>query len=150
MSYQQGPYAPQDTYTQQQQLAKGDPYAQPGAYPPQQLYSQPGAYPPPPQQPYGTPPYARHGLKVRNPWANRALYSGIISLVLSSITLFSLVGFAGLITGTFAIARGVMALKQSKQLPGNVGRGQAIAAIVMGALAWAFVLLSLALRSAGS
>ena len=89
-------------------------------------------------------------MRTGNPWASRALYSGIISIVLSVLTLFTLVGFAGVITGTFAIFRGVTALNQSKQLPGNAGRGQAIAAIAMGALAWLLVLLSFALRSVGS
>lgn len=159
MSYQQDPYAPQDVYAQQQQLAAGQPYAQPGAYPPpQQPYGQPGAYPPPqqpyaqpgayppPQQPYGAPLYPQVGMKVINPFAKGALYNGVISIILGVVTLFSLVGWAGLITGTLAIVRGVQALNQSKRLPGNAGRGQAIAAIVMGVLAWMFVLLSFALR----
>ena len=188
MSYQPDPYAAQDVYAQQQQLANENPYAaqpsayppppqpygapaytqpgayaQPGAYPPpQQPYGAPGAYPPPPQygappqQPYGTPAYApvyaqAGAMKVSNPWARRALYSGVVSLILSLLTLFSLLGFAGIITGTFAIVRGITALKQSAQLPGNAGRGQAIAAIAMGTLAWIFVLLSFALRGlAGS
>src|SRR5579883_713506 len=171
MSYQQDPYAPQDVYAQQQRLAQGNLYAQPGAYPPpSQPYAQPGTYPPPqqpyvqpgayppPQQPYPyaqagaypPPVYAQPGMKARNPWASRALYSGVISLVLSLLTLFSLVGFAGLITGTFAIFRGVTGLNLSKQLPGNAGRAQAIAAIALGSLAWLLVLLSFALRSAGS
>ncbi len=134
MFYRQNPYIPQDAYAQLQ-LASDDPYVQQSAYPP-------------PKPPYGAPPYAPAGLKVSNQWANRALYSGMISLVLSLLTLFSLVGFAGLITGTFAIIRGVAALNQSKRLPGNVGRGKAIAAIMMGMLAWAFVLISFVLRSA--
>ena len=71
----------------------------------------------------------------------------MISLILGLVTLYSLVGFAGLITGTFAIIRGVAALNQSKRLPGNVGRGKAIAAIVMGMLTWTFVLISFLLRS---
>lgn len=87
-------------------------------------------------------------MKVSNPWAGRALYSGVFSLILSLVTLYSLLGFAGVITGTFAIVRGFTALNQAKTLPGNVGRGQAIAAIVMGVLAWIFVLLSFVLRSA--
>lgn len=192
MSYQQDPYAPQDVYAQQQQLARENPYAaqpgayppaqpaygayppppqnyaQPGAYPPPPAYTQPGAYPPPsqnyaqpgayppPQQPYGAqgyavPSYTQIGGKVNNPWANRALYNGIIALVLSLVTLFSLLGFAGLITGTYAIVRGITALKQSSTLLGNAGRTKAIVAIILGVLAWIFVLLSFALRGlAGS
>ena len=73
---------------------------------------------------------------------------GFLSLVLSLLTTLSQIGFAGLITGTFALIRGVSALNQSKHLPGSVGRGKAIAAIVMGILAWTFVLISFALRSA--
>ncbi len=169
MSYQQDPYTPQDVYAQQQ-FAQTNPNAQPGAYPPsQQPYMQPGTYPPPqqpypymqpevyatPQQPYTQPgayppyqqSYAQMGAKVSNVRANRSLYYGIISLVLSLVTFFSLVGFAGIITGTFAIVNGVMALKQAQSLPGNPGRVQAIAAIAMGALAWVLVLLSFARRA---
>jgi hypothetical protein len=149
MSYQRNPYDPQDVYAQQQRLANEDPYGQAGAYPPPQpAYGQAGAYPPPP--PYGGPSSVRPGLKVGNPWANGALYMGVVSLILSVITLFSLVGFAGLITGTFAIYRGVRALNQSKRLPGNAGRGRAVVAITLGVLAWVLVLVSFALRSAGS
>jgi len=133
MFYQQNPYTPQDAYAQPQ-LASNDPAVQQSAYPPL-------------QQPYGAPPHAPASLKVSNQWANRALFSGMISLALSLVTLYSLVGFAGLITGTFAIIRGVAALNRSKRLPGNVGRGKAIAAIVMGTLAWTFVLISFLLRS---
>jgi hypothetical protein len=83
-------------------------------------------------------------------WANRALYSGVISIVLGLLTLFTLIGFAGVITGTFAIVRGVGALNLSKQMPGNAGRAQAIAAIALGVLAWLFVILSFVLRAGAS
>lgn len=183
MSYQQDPYAPQDVYAQQQQLARENPYGappsapppaygapssytQPGAYaPPPQDYTQPGSYAPPPQnyaqpgayappqQSYGTPgygyaapSYTQIGGRVSNPLANRALYSGIIAIVFSLLTLFTLIGFAGLITGTYAIIRGSIALKQSSTVLNNSGRGVAIAAIILGVLAWVFVLLSFALR----
>lgn len=204
MSYQHDPYAPQDVYAQQQQLAKGDSYGQPGAYAPQQPYGQPGAYPPQqaygqpaygqpgvyspqqaygqpgayaPQQPYGQPgayapqqPYGQPGayapqqpygypvaqqqaapsyIKVRgNSWANSALYSGIFSIILALITFFSQLGYAGLITGTFAIYRGSVALVRANRLPGNPGRVQAIAAIALGVLAWVLVVVSLVTRSA--
>jgi hypothetical protein len=151
MSYERNSYDPQDVYEQQQRLAKEDPYGQAGVYPPPQpAYGQAGAYPPSPQPPYGGPSPVRPGLKVGNPWANGALYMGVVSLILSLITLSSLTGFAGLITGTFAIYRGVRALNQSKRLPCNAGRGRAIVAITLGALAWVFVLVSFALRSTGS
>jgi hypothetical protein len=165
------PYAQPDPYAQQQQWAHGAPYAQPGAYPPQPYgapaYGQPGAYPPPqpygapvygqpgaypPPQPYGVPPYAQAGgamrMKASNPQANWAMWSGIISLVLSMITLFSLIGSAGIITGIFAIIRGIVALNLAKKLPGNPGRGRAIAAIVMGLLGILLVSLSFMIRTA--
>ena len=173
MSYQD-PYAPQDVYAQQQQLGKSDvygapPYSQPGAYaqpqapygqpgvypPPPQQYAQPGAYPPHPQaygQPgmypppqYAQPNYPRSVMRVGNPWANRALYSGVISIVLALITFFSFYGYAGLITGGFAIFRGITALVQASRLPGNPGRIQAILAIVLGVIAWILVLSKLVL-----
>ena len=180
MSYQD-PYAPQDIYAQQQQLGKsevygGTPsytqpnaYGQPGAYPssPQPPYGQPGAYPPPygqpgaypPPQAYGQPlPYAppqqnyrQSALRGGNPWANRALYSGVISAILALITIASNVGFAGLITGAFAIYRGITALTLANRLPGNPGRIQAILAIVLGVTAWVLVFISFGLRGlAGS
>ena len=169
------PYAQPNPYAQQQQLANGAPYAQPGAYPPPPqsysapAYGQPGAYPPPqqpygapaygqpgayPPQPYGMPPYPQAngamGMKVGNPRANWALGSGIISLILGLITLFSLVGSAGVITGIFAIIRGVAALNLASKLPGNPGRGQAITAIVLGSLGILFVVLSFMIRGGSS
>src|SRR6185312_7169879 len=150
MSYQD-PYAPQDVYAQQQQLGNSGAYnppytqpgaytqppqyGQPGAYPPPPQYGQPGAYPPPPQygQPGAYPPnYMQAGLRTSNPWANRALYSGVISIVLAVVTIVSAYGFAGLITGAFAIYRGITALSVAKRIPGNPGRVQAMLAIVLG------------------
>jgi hypothetical protein len=169
------PYTQPDAYAQPAQ----QPYAQPGAYPPQQQYAQPGAYPqqqyaqpgaypqqqyaqpgayPPPQQ-YGQPGayqqpqpnYVRAATRGGNPWANGALYSGIISLVFALITFVSQIGYAGLITGSFAIYRGIVALNRSKNLPGNPGRTQAILAIVMGVAALLLVFASFAIRGvAGS
>ncbi len=166
MSYQD-PYAPQDVYAQQQQLGKSDPYsvpsytqpdayaAQSGAYPPPpQPYGQPGAYPPPPQ-PYGQPlpypppqqNYVRAAMRGSgNVWAKRALYSGVISIILALITMVSQVGFAGLITGAFAIYRGITGLTVANRLPGNPGRAQAIAAIILGVAAWLLVFASFGLR----
>ena len=82
-----------------------------------------------------------------NAWANRALYSGIISIILALVTVFSQVGFAGLITGAFAIYRGITALIVANRQPGNPGRTQAIAAIVLGIAAWLLVFISFGLRS---
>jgi len=151
MADQRNPYDPQDVYAQQQRLAKQDPYGQAGVYPPPPpTYGQAGAYPPLPQPAYGGPSSVRPGLHVGNPLASRALYMGVVSLILSVITVSSLAGFAGLITGTAAIYRGVRALNQSKRLPGDAGRGRAVVAITLGVLAWVLVLVSFALRSAGS
>jgi uncharacterized membrane protein HdeD (DUF308 family) len=87
-------------------------------------------------------------MKVGNPQANWAMWSGIISLVLSLITLFSLIGSAGIITGIFAIIRGIVALISATKLPGNPGRGRAIAAIVMGSLGILIVVFSFMIRTA--
>jgi len=143
------PYPSQDIYAQQQQLANASPY--PPQYPPQ-----PGAppYPPayPPQQPAIAPypsPYANmmSATNMSNPQARRAMINGIISVVLSLITLFALVGAAGLITGTFAIVFGFMGLNTAKQFPNNAGRGQAITGIVLGFVAWFLIIISFILRT---
>jgi hypothetical protein len=86
-------------------------------------------------------------MNARNPRAKRAMINGIISICLGVITLLSLVGAAGLITGTFAIIYGFIGLNRAKRLPNNVGRGQAIAGIVLGFVAWCLVILSLLLRN---
>jgi hypothetical protein len=81
-----------------------------------------------------------------NPRANRALINGIISIILSFITLFALVGYAGLVTGTLAIIYGFIGLNTAKRLPGNPERGRAIAGIVLGFAAWFLVILSFIIR----
>jgi hypothetical protein len=81
-----------------------------------------------------------------NAWANRALISGVLSIVLVLVTIISQVGFAGLITGAFAIYRGITALTIANRQPGNPGRVKAILAIVLGALALLLLLASFALR----
>jgi len=83
----------------------------------------------------------------RNARAGRAMIYGIISLVLGLFTLFTLIGFAGLITGTFAVIYGIGSLNFAKRFPNHPGMGQAIAAIVLGGLAWLLVLVSFSLRS---
>jgi hypothetical protein len=90
-------------------------------------------------QPYEAP---------RNLQAKRAIINGLISLVLSVFTLFTLAGFAGLITGTLAIVYGFLGLRAARQLPGNMGRRQAIIGIVLGGLAWVVVIVSLIVRAA--
>ena len=81
-----------------------------------------------------------------NPRAKNALIYGFISLGLSILTVVTLAGFAGLITGTFAIVYGVMGLNTAKQLPNNAGRGQAMAAIGLGIAAWVLVIFSYIIR----
>ena len=76
------------------------------------------------------------------------MINGIISLGLSLLTLFTLIGFAGLITGTFAIIYGFTGLKVARQFPNRPGYGQAIAGIVLGFLGWFLVILSFILRGA--
>ena len=79
-------------------------------------------------QPYEAP---------RNLRATRAIINGFISLVLSVFTLFTLAGFAGLITGTLAIVYGCLGLRAARQLPSDLGRRQAIIGIVLGGLGMA-------------
>jgi len=90
-------------------------------------------------QPYEAP---------RNLRAKRAIINGFVSLVLSVFTLVTLAGFAGLITGTLAIVYGFMGLGTAKQLPGDMGRRQAIIGIALGFMAWFVVILSLIVRAA--
>ncbi len=78
------------------------------------------------------------------------MINGIFSIVLGLLTLFTLVGFAGLITGTFAIVYGFMGLSLAKRLPNNAGRAQAIVGIVLGFLGWFLVILSFIIRSAAT
>jgi hypothetical protein len=78
--------------------------------------------------------------------ARQALISGILSLLFGAITLVSLIGIAGLFTGTLAIVRGAAVLKQSKHAPGNSGRRAALAAMIMGTVALICVLLSIVIR----
>ncbi|HZO75006.1 MAG TPA: DUF4190 domain-containing protein [Ktedonobacteraceae bacterium] len=149
-------YSQPDPYSSQQPSG-ADPYSQQSSYPPP--YTQHGAYPPPyqypPQQPAATPyypqqsPYPPQYLPLqRNVRARSAMINGIISLILSLLTLFTLVGFAGLITGTFAIVYGFIGLKTAKQLPNRLGYGQAVAGIILGFAGWFLVILSLAIRGA--
>ena len=165
MYSQPGPYP-------SQQPSGGTPYYQPEAYPPPQPNGSPypqSPYPPqqpatnyfPPQQAGGVPYYQQNpyppqpvyrapqfGIVASNPRAKRAMINGFISLVLSLITLFTLVGYAGVITGTFAIVYGFIGLNQSNKLPNNVGRTQAITGIALGFVAWFIVILSLIMRMA--
>ncbi len=76
------------------------------------------------------------------------MINGIISIVLSFITLFALVGYAGLITGTLVIIYGFIGLNAAKRLPGNPGRGKAITGIVLGFAAWFLVVVSFMIRLA--
>src|SRR5579863_2902038 len=152
-------YPSQDPYQPQQQLGEM-PYTSPSAYPPQEPYPQPNPYAPQqsanpyaPQQPQGPYPqqYPYMAPQITRGSSNRrarsALTYGIISIVLSLLTLFTLVGFAGVITGAFAIIYGFIGLNMAKQLPNNAGRGQAITGIVLGIVGLVLVILSFIIRS---
>jgi len=76
------------------------------------------------------------------------MISGFFSLGLGLLTLFTLVGFAGIITGIFAIVRGVSGLRLANQLPNNAGRGQAITGIVLGCVGLFLVIVSLLIQAA--
>jgi len=160
------PYPPQDPY-QPQQPSIDTPYTSPSAYPSQNPYSQQNPYAPqlppnpyapqqpqvayPPQGPYVQQypqQVAQGNLGVRNRRAKSALFYGIISIVLGLLTLVTLVGFAGLITGSFAIIYGFMGLNMAGKLPNNAGRGQAITGLVLGIVALLLVILSFIIRSA--
>ena len=75
------------------------------------------------------------------------MINGIISIILGFLTLVALIGYAGLVTGTFAIVYGFIGLNAAKRLPGNAGRGQAIAGIALGFGAWLLVIVSLIIRT---
>ncbi len=137
------PYSPQYPYQPQPGVT---PYPQQYPYQPQ-----PGAAPYPqqypPQYPYPYQPQQLSAGKL-NPRASRAMINGIISIILAFLTLVALVGYAGLITGTFAIVYGFIGLNAAKRLPGNAGRVQAIAGIALGFAAWFLVIVSFIIRSA--
>ena len=124
-------YSPQDPYSPQPPNVP--PYSPQSPYP---NYPNQGPYPP--QYP---------NMPQRNVLARRAMINGIISIVLSLLTLFTLIGFAGVITGTFAIIHGLRGLSIAQRLPNKVGYGQAITGIVLGCLGWLIVILSFVLRS---
>jgi hypothetical protein len=89
-------------------------------------------------QPYNT---------VKNMGAGRAMFYGILSIVLGLFTLFTLVGFAGVITGGFAVSYGFTALNASKTLPNNMGRGKALTGIILGFAAICLVILAFIVRA---
>ena len=75
---------------------------------------------------------------------------GILSVVLGMLTLVTLVGFAGIITGIFAVIYGFIALNASKTLPNNMGRGKALAGIILGFAAIGLVIVSFIIRAGAS
>lgn len=150
--YGQQQQTPYPGYPPQPQT--GQPYAppmygQPPAYgqPPVAGYPpQPGQPPYPGQVPYpGQPPYPmlQPVRQAPNPLATNALVLACISIVLALITFASQVGFAGIITGTFAIYRGFMALNVANRLPGGTGKPQAIIAISLGVVSDLLVIITL-------
>ena len=161
-SSSQDPYSSQNPYASPPQgaapYASQNPYASPGAQP----YPQQGSYAPPsyaPQGPYASPPQAAYppqypymapsiNMIAGNPRAKRAMIQGFISLAFSLLTLFTLVGYAGLITGTLAIVYGFMGMNAASKLPNKAGRGQALTGVVLGFIAWGIVILSFIIRSA--
>ncbi len=156
-------------YPSQTPFPSQQPTTDPAPFPPQtpfpsQQPTGPAPFPPqtpfPSQQPLGVISYSPHdpfsqqdshilsqaSEEPRNLPAKRALINGIIALVLSLFTLFTLAGFTGLITGTLALVYGFMGLRTAKQLPNNMGRGLAIIGIALGSIAWLVVLLLLIIR----
>jgi hypothetical protein len=151
------PYPPQGPYGTPSEGVPY-PYGQQGPYTPPPgagpySYGQQGPYAPP--QPEAGPysygaqgPYMPYAGKVSNTRANNAMIYGFISFVLGAITFATNIGYAGLITGTFAIIYGFVGLNRAKRLPNNAGRRQAITGIILGCVAWFIVILSLMARSA--
>ncbi len=155
------PFSPQTPFPQQS--TGSAPFSPQAPFPPQQPTS-PAPFSPqtpfPSQQPLGIISYSpQDAFSQQNSYilsetceephnlpAKRAIINGIIALVLSLFTLFTLAGFTGLITGTLALVYGFMGLRTAKQLPNNMGRGLAIIGIALGSIAWLVVLLLLILR----
>ncbi len=146
-SFGEMPYAPQPAFPPQQSFGEM-PYAPQPAFPLQQSFGEmPYALQPafPPQGPFMVPqPYEPpHNLR-----AKRAIINGLVSLILGLFTFATPAGFAGLITGTLAIVHGFLGLRAAKQLPGNMGRKQAIIGMALGGVAWFIVILALIIRAA--
>ncbi len=72
--------------------------------------------------------------------AKRAIINGVISIIVSTFTLLTIAGFAGLIIGTFAIIYGIMGLRLALFLPNKVGWRQAVVGIALGLIAWCIVI----------
>ncbi len=141
-------YGAQAGYPQQPPPPQGQPGYPPPGYPPQ--YPPQAGYPyqPQPGQPYPPQmqyPQAPYG-PVNNPRANSALIYGVISVVLGGITVVTQVGFAGVITGSFALFYGIGSLNFANKYPHKPGRGQAIAAIVLGSIGLLLVLIGIGLQ----
>ncbi len=150
------PFSPQTPFPPQQSTSTA-PFSTQTPFPPQQPT---GSAPFSPQQPQEIISYSpQDSFSQQNSYilsetceephnlpAKRAIINGIIALVLSLFTLFTLAGFTGLITGTLALVYGFMGLRTAKQLPNNMGRGLAIIGIALGSIAWLVVLLLLILR----
>ncbi|GGB24467.1 hypothetical protein GCM10011492_13020 [Flexivirga endophytica] len=139
------PYAQpgqRDKASQEQQYGQPQ-YGQPpygyGQQPyPQQGYQRPYGY----QQPYGQQPYGGYGM----PAAPYSTYQptptnglALASMITSIAGIFVFCGFSGIV----AIILGVMGLKRSREIQ-DIGRGQAIAGIVIGAIQFVLVILVIA------
>jgi hypothetical protein len=82
-----------------------------------------------------------------NQQAKRAIINGVISLVVSTFTFFTIAGFAGLVIGTFAIIYGIMGVRLAWRLPNKAGWGQALIGIALGLLAWCIVIAASIFRA---
>lgn len=87
----------------------------------------PGGAPPPPAPGYGAAPTGRNGLAVAS------LVLGILSIPLCFVFL----------PAVLAVVFGGIALGQISSNPGQAGRGQAIAGLVLGAISVGFVVLAI-------
>ena len=161
-SFREMPYAPQPAFPPQQSFSEM-PYTPQPAFPPQQSFSEMPYTPQPafpPQQSFGEMAYApqitfqpQDTFTISQPYetprnlrATRAIINGLVSLILGVFTFATPAGFAGLITGTLAIVHGFLGLRAAKQLPGNMGRKQAIIGMAMGGVAWFIIILALIFR----
>ncbi|WP_446665872.1 DUF4190 domain-containing protein [Flexivirga sp. B27] len=134
------PYAPQGSDYRTTEVYGPQSYpqqsGQPQGYPQQAPYGQQPGYGPAPygqqqygQQPYGQQPYGAYGTPYAGYQPTPTNGLAIASLITSIAGIFVLCGLSGIV----AVVLGILGLNKSREI-GGIGRGQAIAGIVIGAI----------------
>ena len=160
-SFREMPYAPQPAFPPQQSFSEM-PYTPQPAFPPQQSFSEMPYTPQPafpPQQSFGEMAYApqitfqpQDTFTISQPYetprnlrATRAIINGLVSLIWG-IHLCYFGRFCRTYHWHASYRPCFLGLRAAKQLPGNMGRKQAIIGMAMGGVAWFIIILALIFR----